>query len=69
MDSKIGVQRGLWNLAWDGSEMIPKGVLDSGYLCIGPEAVPGNHTRSLDERAKPLIESSKAHAGRQGCLR
>ncbi|HEX4966535.1 MAG TPA: glycosyl hydrolase [Thermoanaerobaculia bacterium] len=43
----VGVQRGVWNLAWDGAEMIPKGVLDSGYPGIGPEAVPGSYTLRL----------------------
>ncbi|MBW8874872.1 MAG: glycosyl hydrolase [Acidobacteria bacterium] len=42
-----GVQRGVWDLAWDGAEMIPKGVLDSGYPAFGPEAVPGNYTLRL----------------------
>ncbi|HYX22650.1 MAG TPA: hypothetical protein VFC23_00740, partial [Thermoanaerobaculia bacterium] len=42
-----GVQRGAWDLAWDGAEMIPKGILDSGYPAIGPEAVPGNYTLRL----------------------
>jgi photosystem II stability/assembly factor-like uncharacterized protein len=42
-----GVQRGMWNLNWDGAEMIPRGVLDSGTPGIGPEAVPGSYTVRL----------------------
>jgi photosystem II stability/assembly factor-like uncharacterized protein len=42
-----GVQRAVWNLTWDGAEMIPNGILDSGYPGIGPEAVPGNYTVRL----------------------
>ncbi len=42
-----GVQRGMWNLNWDGAEMIPKGVLDSGTPGVGPMAVPGTYTVRL----------------------
>ncbi len=42
-----GIQRGVWNLTWDGAEMIPKGILDSGYPGTGPEAVPGTYTVRL----------------------
>src|SRR6185295_4098976 len=42
-----GIQRGVWSLNWDGAEMIPKGILDSGYPGIGPEAVPGTYTLRL----------------------
>ena len=47
LSKAAGIQRGVWNLAWDGAEMIPKGVLDSGYPGIGPEAVPANYTVRL----------------------
>jgi hypothetical protein len=54
-----GVQRAVWNLTWEGAEMIPKGVLDSGYPGIGPEAVPGNYTVRLTVNGKtataPLV--------------
>ena len=42
-----GVQRAVWNLSWDGAEMIPKGILDSGYPGVGPQALPGRYTLRL----------------------
>lgn len=54
-----GVQRAVWNLSWEGAEMIPKGILDSGYPGSGPEAVPGNYTVRLTVDGKtataPLV--------------
>jgi len=56
---KPGLQRAVWNLAWHGAEMIPKGILDSGYPAIGPAAVPGNYTLRLTVDGKtataPLV--------------
>jgi photosystem II stability/assembly factor-like uncharacterized protein len=42
-----GVQRAVWNLTWQGAEMIPNAKLDSGYPAIGPVAVPGTYTVRL----------------------
>ncbi len=42
-----GVQRGTWNLAWEGAEMIQNAKLDAGYPAIGPAAVPGTYTLRL----------------------
>jgi photosystem II stability/assembly factor-like uncharacterized protein len=42
-----GVQRAVWNLTWDGAEMIPGALLDSGYPLIGPTAVPGTYSVRL----------------------
>lgn len=54
-----GVQRAVWNLTWEGAEMIPKALLDSGYPGIGPEAVPGTYTVRLTVDGKtatvPLV--------------
>jgi hypothetical protein len=54
-----GVQRAVWNLTWDGAEMIPGARLDSGYPLIGPTAVPGNYTVRLTVEGKtasaPLV--------------
>ena len=66
-----GINRGMWNLAWDGAEMIPKGVLDSGYPGAGPEAVPGTYTvrltvdgqtltAPLTVRPDPRVKASQA---------
>jgi hypothetical protein len=54
-----GVQRALWNLTWEGAEMIPNARLDSGYPGRGPTAVPGNYTVRLTVDGKtasaPLV--------------
>ena len=47
-----GVQRGTWNLAWEGAEMIPNAKLDAGYPGIGPAAVPGTYTLRLTADGK-----------------
>jgi photosystem II stability/assembly factor-like uncharacterized protein len=47
LPKKAGVQRGLWNLSWEGAEMIPNAKLDSGYPAIGPAALPGSYTLRL----------------------
>ena len=54
-----GVQRAAWWLRQDGAEMIPKGILDSGYPAIGPVVLPGAYTLRLSVDGKtataPLI--------------
>ncbi len=47
LPKKAGIQRGNWNLAWEGAEMISNAKLDSGYPGIGPAAVPGTYTLRL----------------------
>jgi photosystem II stability/assembly factor-like uncharacterized protein len=42
-----GVQRAIWPMIWQGAEMIPNALLDSGYPLIGPAAVPGTYTVRL----------------------
>jgi hypothetical protein len=42
-----GMQRAVWDLAWDGAEMIQGGILDIGYPMIGPTAIPGIYTVRL----------------------
>jgi photosystem II stability/assembly factor-like uncharacterized protein len=42
-----GLQRAVWDLNWDGAEMIQGGVLDSGYPLLGPTAIPGTYTLEL----------------------
>jgi photosystem II stability/assembly factor-like uncharacterized protein len=49
---KAGVQRAVWNLAWEGAEMIPNAKLDAGYPAIGPAAVPGAYTLRLTADGK-----------------
>ncbi len=54
-----GVQRAVWGLSWDGAEMIPNALLDSGYPADGPTAVPGAYTVRLTVNGKtataPLV--------------
>ncbi|HEX9945137.1 MAG TPA: glycosyl hydrolase [Thermoanaerobaculia bacterium] len=47
LPKKAGVQRAVWNLTWEGAEMIPGGKLDTGYPGIGPRALPGPYTVRL----------------------
>jgi photosystem II stability/assembly factor-like uncharacterized protein len=47
LPKKAGVQRGIWNLAWEGAELIPNAKLDSGNPAVGPVAVPGTYTLRL----------------------
>jgi photosystem II stability/assembly factor-like uncharacterized protein len=47
LTKKPGVQRAVWNLTWSGAEMIPGGILDSGYPLFGPPALPGSYTARL----------------------
>ncbi|HEX7182816.1 MAG TPA: glycosyl hydrolase [Thermoanaerobaculia bacterium] len=44
---KAGVQRAVWDLGWNGAEMIPNAKLDSGFPLIGPAAAPGTYTARL----------------------
>ncbi len=68
---KPGLQRAVWNLAWHGAEMIPKGILDSGYPGIGPAAVPGKYTLRLTVDGKtataPLVVERDPRDGATGC--
>jgi photosystem II stability/assembly factor-like uncharacterized protein len=67
---KPGLQRAVWNLAWQGAEMIPKGILDSGYPAIGPAAVPGSYTLRLSVGGKtataPLVVERDPRDGASG---
>jgi photosystem II stability/assembly factor-like uncharacterized protein len=44
---KAGVQRAVWDLGWNGAEMIPNAKLDSGFPLLGPMAAPGTYTARL----------------------
>jgi len=54
-----GLQRAVWNLYWEGAEMIPNAKLDNGYPAIGPRALPGTYTVRLNVEGKtataPLV--------------
>jgi photosystem II stability/assembly factor-like uncharacterized protein len=47
LPKKEGVQRAVWDLGWQGAEMIPGGILDAGYPAFGPRALPGKYTLRL----------------------
>jgi photosystem II stability/assembly factor-like uncharacterized protein len=49
---KAGIQRAVWGLNWQGSEMIPGAKLDAGYPLFGPLAIPGNYTLRLSVDGK-----------------
>ena len=42
-----GVQRAVWNLAWEGAVKIKNGKIDTGDPAAGPRAVPGTYTVKL----------------------
>jgi photosystem II stability/assembly factor-like uncharacterized protein len=47
LPKKKGVQRAVWDLTWEGAELIQGGLLDIGYPLIGPTAIPGTYTVRL----------------------
>ena len=54
LPKKEGVQRGVWDLTWQGAEMVPGGILDAGYPAIGPRALPGTYTVRLTVDGKTV---------------
>jgi photosystem II stability/assembly factor-like uncharacterized protein len=63
-----GVQRAVWNLRWQGAEMIPKGILDSGYPAIGPRALPGAYLLRLTVDGKTATAPLILHPDPRGSL-
>ncbi|HEX2224598.1 MAG TPA: glycosyl hydrolase, partial [Thermoanaerobaculia bacterium] len=49
-----GVQRVVWDLAYDGPEAIPGGMVDLGDPTSGPSALPGTYTARLTVDGKTL---------------
>jgi photosystem II stability/assembly factor-like uncharacterized protein len=47
-----GVQRAVWNLAWEGARKIKDGKIDTGDPIAGPQAVPGTYTVQLSVDGK-----------------
>ena len=47
-----GVQRAVWNLAWEGARKIKGGKIDTGDPAEGPRAVPGTYTVRLSVNGK-----------------
>ncbi|MEA2561302.1 MAG: hypothetical protein QOH06_2806 [Acidobacteriota bacterium] len=47
LPKKKGLQKVVWDLTWEGAELIKGGILDIGYPLIGPVAVPGTYTARL----------------------
>lgn len=47
LPKEAGVNVGLWNLRWEGAEMIQNAILDSGDPSRGPLAAPGTYTARL----------------------
>lgn len=45
--AESGINRAVWDLRWDGAEMIPGGILDAGYPRFGPVALPGRYQLRL----------------------
>jgi len=49
-----GVQRAVWDLAWDGASTIKGGKLDAGDPTKGPRALPGTYTVRLTVDKKTM---------------
>jgi photosystem II stability/assembly factor-like uncharacterized protein len=47
LSSDAGVQQAVWDLTYDGAELIQDAKLDAGDPSVGPLAVPGNYTARL----------------------
>jgi hypothetical protein len=47
-----GVQRAVWDLAWDGATKIKNGKIDTGDPTEGPRAIPGAYTVRLTSDGK-----------------
>jgi photosystem II stability/assembly factor-like uncharacterized protein len=55
LPKKKGLQRVMWDMAWEGSELVQGGILDSGYPLIGPEAIPGTYNVRLTVDGTPAV--------------
>jgi photosystem II stability/assembly factor-like uncharacterized protein len=47
LPKKKGLQKVVWDLTWEGAELIQGGLLDIGYPLVGPTATPGTYTARL----------------------
>ncbi len=54
LPAQAGVQRGVWDLRYDGARLIQGGKLDSGDPGTGPLAVPGTYTAKLTVDGRTL---------------
>ncbi|HEX3125860.1 MAG TPA: glycosyl hydrolase [Thermoanaerobaculia bacterium] len=54
-----GLQRTVWDLNWEGAEMIKGAILDIGYPLIGPLAIPGTYTVKLTADGKSATTQLK----------
>ena len=52
LPKKKGLQKAVWDLTWEGAELIKGGILDIGYPLIGPVAIPGTYTVRLTADGK-----------------
>ena len=54
LPTEPGIQRGVWDLAWEGAKTIKGGKLDTGDPVKGPRALPGTYTVRLSVDGKTL---------------
>jgi photosystem II stability/assembly factor-like uncharacterized protein len=54
-----GVQRAVWDLAWEGATKIKGGKIDTGDPASGPRAVPGSYTVRLTADGQTLTSPLK----------
>ena len=61
-----GVQRAVWNLAWEGASKIKNGKIDTGDPSRGPLAVPGAYSVRLTAGGRTLTSPLKVVADPKG---
>jgi photosystem II stability/assembly factor-like uncharacterized protein len=63
-----GVQRAVWDLAWDGARKIKGGKIDTGDPSTGPRAVPGSYTVRLTVDGQTLTSPLRVVPDPRGML-
>jgi hypothetical protein len=54
LPTEPGVQRAIWDLAWEGARKIRGGKIDTGDPVAGPRAIPGTYTARLSVDGRTL---------------
>lgn len=53
LPADIGLNRAVWDLTWDGADVIPGAKVDMGNPTAGPLVLPGRYTAKLTVDGKP----------------
>jgi hypothetical protein len=63
-----GIQRAVWDLAWEGARKIKGGKIDTGDPSSGPRAVPGSYTVRLSVDGRTLTSPLRVVPDPKGSL-